>query len=276
MKKTFLLLTIYCLLSTTAVFAQEPPKATEYELLAPILQLTTEPNKPDAKTSTAKTYIEGLFTLIIGIAGVLAVVKIIFGGIQYMSTEAIGGKSDARGTIENALWGLLLAISAWLILFTINPDLVNLDLKIPVQEIKSPTTIPGSGQIPGTGPGHLALTDALARGQLTNAGISILGPIQLAGIRQITVDEVINLKRSCNCEVSITSATGGSHASGACSHANGYKVDLRSRGGGATLTNYITNNYQQLHDRSDGTKMYISPTGGLYGLESNHWDVTRC
>lgn len=145
MKKTFLLLTIYCLLSTTAVFAQEPPKATEYELLAPIPQLTTEPNKPDAKTSTAKTYIEGLFTLIIGIAGVLAVVKIIFGGIQYMSTDAFTGKEEAKTTIQNAIWGLLLAISAWLILFTINPNLVNLDLKIPVQDIRGPLAPVGVG-----------------------------------------------------------------------------------------------------------------------------------
>ena len=103
--------------------------ATEYELLAPI-PLDGADSEP-AETTNAEQYIEGIFTLIIAIAGGLAVVRIIFGGIQYMSTDAFEGKSEAKNTIQNAIWGLLLAISAWLILFTINPDLIKFDLTIP-------------------------------------------------------------------------------------------------------------------------------------------------
>lgn len=127
MKKTFLLLFVFYLLSTTIPMPVQG--AAEYELLAPI-PLDGADSMPADKT-TAERYIKGIFTLIIAIAGGLAVVRIIFGGILYMSTDAFEGKSDAKNTIQNALWGLLLAISAWLILYTINPDLIEFNLTIP-------------------------------------------------------------------------------------------------------------------------------------------------
>src|SRR3989344_4832352 len=125
MKKVFLLLAVYYLLSTAIPALAQ----TEYELLGPI-PLSGVDSAPTDET-TAELYIKGVFMLIIAIAGGLAVVRIIFGGIQYMSTDAFEGKSDAKNTIQNAIWGLLLAISAWLILFTINPDLIKFDLTIP-------------------------------------------------------------------------------------------------------------------------------------------------
>src|SRR3990167_6609577 len=116
MKKTFFLITIYCLLSTAVpVLAQ-----TEYKLLEPLPGVETSGG---SGMTNAKAYIEGFFILLIMIAGGLAVLKIIFGGIQYMSTDAFSGKSEAKTTIEHAIWGLILAISAWLILNTVNPDL---------------------------------------------------------------------------------------------------------------------------------------------------------
>ncbi len=115
--------------------------ATEYTLLE---KLPIGPANELVEKVTTATYIPGLFKLIIGIAGVLAVVKIIWGGVQYMSTDAFQGKNDAKATIENALWGLLLAMGAWLIVYSIDPELVNFNLDIPVIQIAS-TTIPGGG-----------------------------------------------------------------------------------------------------------------------------------
>jgi len=76
------------------------------------------------------TYIPAMFKLAIGIAGALAVLRIIIGGIKYMTTDAFGEKGDAKETIRNALIGLLLAISAYTILYTVNPKLVNFDFSI--------------------------------------------------------------------------------------------------------------------------------------------------
>lgn len=280
-----LLLVIACwlLVSTSIVFAQEKtlpvpePKptgcvsgqkdgVTEYCLLEPLpLGLgNTQVNKV-----STKEYLPGLFRLIIGIAGVLAVLRIIWGGVQYMSTDAWSGKNEAKGTIENALWGLILAMMAWLIVYTINPKLVEFNLSLTPIKIGETSIPPGSG-IVGEINDSVKLTREKAFNQLKNAGVNVL-PVILDGVRQGTINEIINLKKSCpDCDITVTSATGGVHAPGVCSHGNGWKVDLRISD---RLNNFIADNYTKLPDRNDGAQMYRSPRGSLYAKEGNHWDV---
>lgn len=140
------------LAQTTKDCVQDPNKpGTEYCLLAPIP--LNGGNTVDEQASTS-SYIPGLFRLMIAIATGLAVLMLIYAGIKYMSTDAFSGKEEAKGIISNAIWGLLLAISAWLIVFTINPKLVEFDLSIPVQEIKqntNPSTGGASGSWVGVG-----------------------------------------------------------------------------------------------------------------------------
>ena len=72
-----------------------------------------------------------MFKFLIAIAGVLAVIMIVIGGVEYMSTDAVYGKSEGKNKITRALGGLLLALISWLILNTINPDTLNTALNIP-------------------------------------------------------------------------------------------------------------------------------------------------
>ena len=65
-----------------------------------------------------------VFNYGIAVAAVLALVMIITGGIQYMTTDSWTGKEDGRKRIEDALIGLGIALVSWLILYTINPCLV--------------------------------------------------------------------------------------------------------------------------------------------------------
>ena len=76
-------------------------------------------------------YITKIIPFILGLAAVLAVVEIVIGGIEYAVTEAIDAKADAKDRIRQAILGLLLALASWLILYTINPELINLKLNIP-------------------------------------------------------------------------------------------------------------------------------------------------
>ncbi|MEK7514280.1 MAG: pilin [Patescibacteria group bacterium] len=96
----------------------------QYQPLEPL----PTPSGIQINSSDIGAYLQNIIQLIIGIAGVLAVIMIVLGGVQYLSTDAIGGKQDGRKKITNALWGLFLAALAWLILNTINPTL--LDIKI--------------------------------------------------------------------------------------------------------------------------------------------------
>jgi len=77
-----------------------------------------------ASTPNLKAFLGLVFSFGIAIAAALAVVMIAWGGIQYMTTDSWSGKEDGKGKIENALYGLGLALISWLILYTINPTLV--------------------------------------------------------------------------------------------------------------------------------------------------------
>ncbi|MBU6430849.1 MAG: hypothetical protein KGJ58_01015 [Patescibacteria group bacterium] len=92
---------------------------------------------------TIDTYIPGIFNLAIGIAGVLAVLMIIIGGVEYMTTDAIGGKEEGKERISNALKGLLLVLVSWILLYTINPKLTVFDLRAP-QTVSTQTSNGGT------------------------------------------------------------------------------------------------------------------------------------
>lgn len=77
-------------------------------------------------------YIRALYATLLGLAAFLAVVKIVVGAIFI---TAAGGseanQSKGREMINMALWGLLLALSTFLILRSINPQLVTGVLPLP-------------------------------------------------------------------------------------------------------------------------------------------------
>ncbi|MBX4181406.1 pilin [Candidatus Parcubacteria bacterium] len=221
-----LLFIVYCLLfiGTNLALAADPPKPTEYTLLAPLPLNGLDKGKVD--TANTKTFIPGLIKLIIAVAGALAVIMIMYGGIQYISTAAFEGKANARKTIEDALWGLLLAISAWLILNTINPALVSLNLNPEVQQIPEGNGVPwdpgeigggpgGIGQIPMT-PEEIA-ADKEVRGRLTKAGVQInagpclkgegYGCTNLNGLGEAAIQGLATLKGDCKCTVMVTGGT---------------------------------------------------------------------
>ena len=81
----------------------------------------------DGKVNTADltTFLKDLFDFGIAIAVALSVIMISWGGVLYMTTDSWFGKEDGRGKIKNALYGLALALVCWLILYTINPCLVD-------------------------------------------------------------------------------------------------------------------------------------------------------
>ncbi|MDQ5952903.1 MAG: NlpC/P60 protein [Patescibacteria group bacterium] len=77
-------------------------------------------------------YLANIFQVLIVIAGILAFVKIVLGAIQYMTSEAMGAKSAGINSMKNAIFGLILALGAWVVLNTINPNLAsNLGFNLP-------------------------------------------------------------------------------------------------------------------------------------------------
>lgn len=112
----------------------------DYTPLAPLPGTTKDDCMgTDCKTDL-ETYLPGLFNWAIGVAAVMAFVVITAGGITYMTADSIAGTSKGKEMITNAIWGLLLVIGAYVILYTINPEILALRLDIPRPTIEARST----------------------------------------------------------------------------------------------------------------------------------------
>ena len=149
MKGTIKILKTLALLSVIVlpVFAFAQDTNVQYNLIQPLPGVQAVPDFP--------TWISIFIPFLLGLAGLAALIQIIRGGI---SRAVSGGNpsaiSDANDMIWQAILGLILALSAYLILNTINPDLVNLrfaplDIRIapPIGPTENPQQQrPGLGQ----------------------------------------------------------------------------------------------------------------------------------
>lgn len=76
-------------------------------------------------------YIGYIYKFAIAIAAFLAIIMIVWGGFEYMTTDSIGSKNDAKEKFKNAATGLLMVLASYLILQTIDPRLVTINTSIP-------------------------------------------------------------------------------------------------------------------------------------------------
>ncbi len=96
-----------------------------YTPLAPLPDVTSS-NLQLATNVNFDSYIKYAFNLLIAMGAVAAVFMITFGGFQYMTADAVNSKSEGLDKIKNAIYGLLLILSSYLILRTIDPRFVNI------------------------------------------------------------------------------------------------------------------------------------------------------
>lgn len=108
------------------------------------------PTEINAKTPA--DFAQKIYIYILGIAGTLAVVMIIYGGINYLLNPGNTSKqSDALDIIKSAIWGIVLLAGAYIILNTINPELTQLKNPglEPLSPYVAPTSTPSGGGVGG-------------------------------------------------------------------------------------------------------------------------------
>jgi len=121
--------------------AEAQGSASDYTLLARLPGISENPNctplvvNPDGSTSggcqtNLSTYLPGAFKLIISLCAVLAFLVLTYGGVLYMTSDAVWDKSQGKTYITNALIGLGLAIASYVILYTINPGILSFQLNM--------------------------------------------------------------------------------------------------------------------------------------------------
>ena len=123
------------LVLTAAIISVTPASAASdsYKLLAPLpcnSSLTTGTSVAcsggQATSLNIKDYVQYTFNLLIALAAVAAVFMIVWGGLEYMTTDAIQGKKSGLDKLRNAVYGLLLVLCSYLILKTIDPRFVQI------------------------------------------------------------------------------------------------------------------------------------------------------
>jgi len=140
------------------------------------------------QTEEPGAFISQLYTFFLGISGMLAFFVIIFGGVQRVINAGNPEKiKDADEWIKSALWGLLLLFGAWLLLHTINPNLVKLELPklqpVKVEERPEETSTSTSTSTSRT----ISTCQDLSRGRESDcknspALTSVLGCLNVAGV----------------------------------------------------------------------------------------------
>lgn len=230
----------YCVIPTQHIVAQEGFNRP-YTLLAPLPGTQSEGS---ADTTNFPAYISGIYKFTLGVAGILAVIMIIFAGFTYMTTDAFQKKQEGKERIKNAILGLLLAIGTWVILNTIGGTaLTTIDLSIERPQISVSTTDIGVGG--GLPESEWSADEREARAFLnTITGVSTnknpcpagqtQGCANMAGIPFTVFNNLETLKQNCpSCTINIS---GGSEAGHVTHGVSQPIVDLSYN---KNLANYI-------------------------------------
>ncbi|MBX4198481.1 pilin [Candidatus Parcubacteria bacterium] len=179
MSRALFITIIVCLIVTAVplqITSAEECPANTYCFLAPLTDVDSVPNTREGFTQ----YLSTAIRIIVGLAGVLAVLALVVGGFMYVSAESLGKKTQARSIIQRTLWGLFLILASTLILQTINPELLSLgrlytsieNLGTQVGTTRDPVPVIGSGE--RIDPGSIIVIPGRPRGgnPRTGPGIS--------------------------------------------------------------------------------------------------------
>ncbi len=251
MKKTLLLLAIVllgCWLLPSSVFAQSGSGAG-FVPLAPIPGLT---QGVVANSSGLVQFLQNLYKYLIGVAVVLAIIMITWGGIEIAARDSISKQSAGREHITQAIIGLLLILAPVLVFTIINPAILNLSVNLPPLDTKWGNSNPESQPSIGGGGANGVGTNGDGSGGTQNGG-NQSGPTQTG----------------TPSGQSLSGSQGGSPATPTNLHVTGSTsstVDLawNAPSSGSTATQYYIYDKGNLVGASTGTATQVQATSGSH------------
>jgi hypothetical protein len=235
-------------------------------------------------------YLNIMITVVIGLAAVLAVVMIVIGGIEYMTSELPAMKEGGKNRISNAIFGLVIALGAYALMYTINPNLLRTDIQVDEAKIQIPIEAVEYQQgCAGNKCGGYAQGDdwsKLAGAQTVlppyvhdnhnGADCAQVGDPSCTSTKGLDISAVKQTQEGCGCVVEITGGTESwLHSTGTSHKPGSSTVDLSMT---PDLNKYILEKGQKAKDANGkniyvigGVKYLAEGTGG--GSTGNHWHV---
>ncbi|MDB4991945.1 MAG: hypothetical protein JWL75_190 [Parcubacteria group bacterium] len=128
--------------ATCNVPAATTPAAGNQEgvATAPFTALTQLPQIDSATTAkTLPLFLNQLYKICIGAGAALAVIMIMIGGVQIMTSQgSVTSNEKAKSHIQNAILGLILILAPTIVFSIINPDILKLNIDVSgLQQLKS-------------------------------------------------------------------------------------------------------------------------------------------
>lgn len=112
-----------------------------FTALAPIPGLTDQSATSVMNATTLANFFNNLYKYLIGLAAILAVIEIIWGGLEISTKDSVSKQSDGKERITQAIFGLVLVLSPVLVFSIINPNILNLSLNLPkLDTVSTPAT----------------------------------------------------------------------------------------------------------------------------------------
>ena len=265
----------------------------------PLVKLPIGPNASTLEVYTMSTYLAGAIKLIIALGAGLAVLMGILAGVQYIAKGiSPSAKNEAKEKMINALTGLALVLTSYLILNSINPDLVNFKLDLPNiglsplnTDYLNASTTPSGGGWPSDSYERGLLTAALSGNALVtinnpNCTTNDPHPSGCTSVYQLPSNAISGIRAlatACNCSVRVTAGTENGHTTHKPTWPN---VDLSHN---STMDSYIKRNASGPTTgggcgySSDQHYILSGPGAGIYVAEdapdyngrtnSPHWHV---
>ena len=136
-KKTLLLilsLLLFLFLGASFICAQKPLEVVYPQIPGALTPTTTKTALPD--------YIRYIFQLSLFISALLAFGSLIYGGVRFLTSDGSPSvQKDAQSQISAGILGLIILISAYIILNTINPQLVGWQVSLPGKAPTAPIAV---------------------------------------------------------------------------------------------------------------------------------------
>lgn len=124
-KNAYLLAFIIAAILTVGFFHFTQAANTTYTPMEKI------PGTSFSSATTFKQYVEAIYKFGIWTIGIAAMMMIMIGGFMYMTSAGNNASmGKAKGIITDAIIGLIMAMTAYLLLYTINPDLVKVNINL--------------------------------------------------------------------------------------------------------------------------------------------------
>ncbi|MDD2657182.1 MAG: pilin [Candidatus Pacebacteria bacterium] len=153
--------------------------AEGFVALAPIPDLTDTSALSVANSTNLASFFNNLYKYLIGLAAVLAVIEIIWGGLEISTKDSVSKQSDGKERITQAIFGLVLVLSPVIVFSIINPSILNLSLNLEPLDTKS---APVNTSSSSAQPAQLSNADAQLR-----QGVQVLDTFTIPSADQMSL-----------------------------------------------------------------------------------------